>query len=316
MKLVLVLLIIAFSLFGEAIIINESLTDSSTSGTKFGGFWTPEGYQPYGKTGHIYFQLPATVKNGYVEFEVKGMDHSKVATDGDHGFFCMYDGRGINEPAQYFNHYKNNFFRWNVHWRQNRAAMKSVVTTSAPNKPLVSGMAVDANRDWSHEPTGSGVSWNPSSWHKIKVEWRNRVFTVYVDGAKKWGVSGSPYDYAPVVHRAWLGSAPNNGNKYACLVQDIIYRNFKLVDYDASSVSSIPTSSSHPIISICPNPARSIINLSINGIRIDEIPFVQVFDVQGKLFRQWQTVKCRPGIYYIKLDMGNKVKYRRVTILK
>ncbi|MBF0432025.1 MAG: DUF5060 domain-containing protein [Fibrobacteria bacterium] len=237
-KCIAVLLVLAYMVNGEKVIINDSLTNSTTLGIKYGGSFTSEGYLPTVETGHIFYELPHTVRNGYAEFQIKGMDQSVVVSDGDHGFFGMYDGRGVTEPATYSEYFKDNFFRWNLHWRQNRAAFKCVLTLSEEDQAMFdAALAVNSNRDWSEEPMGQSMSWDPAIWYTIKVEWNNKQFKVLVDGVEKWSVEG-PYDYAPVTQRLWLGSAPNLGNKYANLVPGITYRNFKLIDYDKSDADT------------------------------------------------------------------------------
>ena len=56
------------------------------------------------------------------------------------------------------------------------------------------------DRDWTQEPTGQAVNWDRDTWHKLRVEWKDKRFKVFVDGQQKWGTAG-PYDYAPVQHR-------------------------------------------------------------------------------------------------------------------
>ncbi len=213
----------------ETTLIEDSL-QGRTKGEQVGGALGAEGYRPGLGPNHILYELPQTVREGYVEFEVRGMDAAAVPKNGNHGFLGMYDGRGVTEPATYFKDLKSNFYRWNVHWRQNRGGMKCVVSCAAPTGQR-RGAAVaqfGEKRDWSHEPMGKPVQWDPAKWHRFRVEWKDKTFRVLVDGEEKWHASG-PHDYAPVKHRIWLGSAPAKDDKYPCLVKDIVYRNFKVV---------------------------------------------------------------------------------------
>lgn len=115
----------------ETILTDDSL-QGKTKGKQVGGIFGAQGYQSGLGQNHILYQLPHTVREGYVEFDVKGMDAAAIPKDGDHGFLGMYDGRGVTEPAQYFRDLKDNVYRWNVHWRQDRNAMKSVISCAAP----------------------------------------------------------------------------------------------------------------------------------------------------------------------------------------
>lgn len=215
-------------------VISDSL-QGTTKGQIYGGNLGANGYRPGAGTNHILYRLPRTVRAGYVEVEVRGMDPSRIGSGKDHGFLAMYDGRTIGEPISMFDDFKQNYYRWNVHWRQNSKAMKCVITCASPNRsrdgstkpvfPPVSGH--DHKRDWSEEPLGNHFNWNPSKWHTLKVEWRGGSFRAFVDGVLVWQASG-PYDYAPVDHRIWLGSGPG---KYSSELSGITYRNFRVGAY-------------------------------------------------------------------------------------
>jgi hypothetical protein len=220
----------------EVVIIDDPLL-GTTQGQQVGGTLSSEGYAPTGAA-HILYELPETVREGYLEVEIFGMDPTAVPVDADHGFLGMYDGRGIAEPVKYFDDFKQNFFRWNVHWRQNRSALKAVISCAAPTEErLKASIAVypTETRDFTSEPTGSGVSFDPTRWHAMRAQWQNKKFEVLVDGAVTWSTSG-PYDYAPVLHRIWVGSAPGSGDKYLAQVPGIRYRNVRLVSFDDSTL--------------------------------------------------------------------------------
>ena len=69
------------------------------------------------------------MKDGFISFQVKGVDFSHLEGEYNPAFIGIYDGRGITEPIQYFNDYKHNFFRWNMHWHD-RGAVKCVLLCS------------------------------------------------------------------------------------------------------------------------------------------------------------------------------------------
>jgi uncharacterized protein YaiE (UPF0345 family) len=219
------------TIFSQTLVLSDPLT-GSTKGQRYGGTLTSSGYQPGTGENHILYKLNQ-IPNGYVEFEVTGFKSSSLPEGADHGFMAMYDGRGINEPASYFGNFKFNFFRWNVHWRQNRSAFKSVVNLASPSTSNNSNIGYwvqvgsEDPRDYDTEPTGTGFNWNSSAWTKIKVEWRNKQFKVYANGQLVWNSSG-PYDYAPKDFRIWLGSGPG---KYDSNVSGQTFRNFKVYTY-------------------------------------------------------------------------------------
>ncbi|MGH7955405.1 MAG: Ig-like domain-containing protein, partial [Opitutaceae bacterium] len=227
----------------ETTVIEDSL-QGRAKGRQVGGVFGPEGYMPGLGPNHILYQLPRTVREGYVEFEVKGMDAASVPKDGDHGFMGMYDGRGVTEPATYFKDLKSNFYRWNVHWRQNRGGMKCVISCAASTveRRTATKAQYQGRRDWTAEPMGLPMKWDPAKWHRLRVEWIDKTFRVLVDGEEKWRASG-PHDYAPADHRIWLGCAPATSDKYPCMVKDIVYRNFKVVACGASATAVSDVSS-------------------------------------------------------------------------
>jgi hypothetical protein len=221
------------------VVLADALT-GSTQGERFGGQLTSRGYMPGKGSNHILYRLPQTVREGYLQIEVLGMDAALVTEPNDHGFLAMYDGRGVAEPAQYFRDLKSNYFRWNLHWRNRRIqGVKCVISCAAPTPNRLAAKIAQypddlKARDWTAEPTGKIVDWNPTRWHVLRLEWRNKTFRVMVDGVEVWQAQG-PYDYAPVDHRVWIGSAPAIPTKYQSMIEGITYRNLELGAFAPSS---------------------------------------------------------------------------------
>ncbi|MBK7105282.1 MAG: T9SS type A sorting domain-containing protein [Ignavibacteriae bacterium] len=240
-----IMILFISSLYAQTTVFEDPLTGGTSYGTLVGGSFSSEGYKPGTGAGHILYKLPYQVPNGYMEFEMKGFAASAIQDaqgDADNGIFGMYDGRGISEPIQYFDDFKTNFFRWNFHYRQNRSAYKCVLQCSAPTSNRLnatkavfgynsSGLIA---KDWGEEPTGSNYSTNTSSWYKVKVTWHDKHFSVSINGTVIWEAHG-PYDYAPIDHKIWLGSAPGVGDKYTNSVPGVTYRNVKVVTYGNST---------------------------------------------------------------------------------
>lgn len=231
----------------EYVVISDPLTNSQTVGELYDpvgsgveSSFNAEGWKPgHSSTNknHILYSLPYTVKEGYYEYEIKGMQPygaSETDADFDPAFSAMYDGRGITEPIAYFDDYKQNFFRWNVHFRGDKKKIKSVINLSNETQARISAsksvFANDDDRDFVAEPTGSAFTWNPENWYKIRVHWKDKKYTVTVNDTKLWEVTG-PYVYNPVAQRIWLGCAPGYEKKYTASIQNLVFRNFKLVSY-------------------------------------------------------------------------------------
>jgi len=223
----------------ERIVINDPL-QGKTVGTLVGGTLTEKGYRPGVGGNHVLYRLERTLKQGYAQFELKGMDPAKVPADADHGFFAMYEGRGLNEPVPYSDAFKQNFNRWNVHWRQNREVIKAVIScpNPTPQRRAATRPVFADERDWCAEPNGKAFAFKPEQWHTMRIEWRDRQFRVLVDGQEVWS-AGGPHEYTPLQPRIWLGCAPgyvSDGKaKYHCALDSMIYRNFRLVEWEAKS---------------------------------------------------------------------------------
>ena len=225
---------------GQTTVISDNLIGGTVAGKQYGGVFTGEGYVPGTGTNHILYTVPSTATNGYVEFQVKGVNASQFPAGAEHGFLIMYDGRGITEPVKYLPDFRENFFRWNLHWRQSRGVMKAVVNCAAPTSARLNastaifpGNWTLDERDYVSEPNGRSVNWNPSLWYTIRVEWKNKRFQVFVNGSQVWADNypyghAAVYDYDPIDHRIWLGSGTG---KYGADISNIVYRNFKVVDY-------------------------------------------------------------------------------------
>ncbi|MBK8944244.1 MAG: T9SS type A sorting domain-containing protein [Ignavibacteriae bacterium] len=228
--------------FSQTTIFEDPLIGGTSHGTLVGGSFTSEGYKPGKGTGHILYKLPYEVPNGYLEFQIKGFTAAAIEDpegDADNGFFGMYDGRGITEPIMYFDDFKTNFFRWNFHYRQNKNAFKSVIQCSAPTPERLNAtkavFGYDSEgliaKDWGEEPTGINYITNSTTWYTVKAEWKNKKFTISINGTAVWSVTDGIYDYVPKDHKIWLGSAPGVGDKYTNSVPGLTYRNLKVVTY-------------------------------------------------------------------------------------
>lgn len=219
--------LLALATARPAPLLRDSLLDA-TCGELVGGRLTPDGYRPTTTDGHLLYRLPSWPSAGALEVEILGM---QAATAGDHAFLALYDGRGITEPASYFTDFRENYFRFNLHWRVERQAMKAVANCAAPTPARLHApravFATGEKRDFVLEPTGQPVAWDPLRWHRLKLEWSPTHLVVLVDGTEVWRIA-TPFPYAPVEPRLWLGCAPGHGEKYRNHLPGILYRNLTL----------------------------------------------------------------------------------------
>lgn len=228
----------------DRILIDDPLINGS-EGERFEGEYTRNGYAPRTRSGHILYRPSYWPEHCTVSFEAKGIGGFPGHIDWDPAFLAVYDGRGIEEPAPHGNDFKNNFFRFNLHWRTDKEAIKCVINCAADTDSRRSAVrAVFENdkphpRDWLREPNGKSVEWDDNQWYEFIVVWTPESVTVTLDGIEKWSVElDSDHPYRPIEPRIWLGSAPRGNlggehrgrEKYANHYPDSLYRNFKMID--------------------------------------------------------------------------------------
>ena len=282
-------LLIFNPVFSQTLILNDPL-QGNTVGSRVGGSFTSDGYKPGTGTNHILYNVPAQIPNGYVEFEMKGFSPSDFSgSKNDHAFLMMYDGRGVGNVPSWGN-FRDNYFRWNFHWRQSANSFKSVVNCAAPtSKRLNSTLAVFKDedgdgssmddRDWFDEPNGSSFSWNKTKWYKVKVEWKNKTYKVYVDGRNVWSnhIAGL-YDYNPKDFKIWLGSGVD---KYNSDVKDVVYRNFKVYSHGGTTSNFLTVSPSSQSVSKSAGKTTFSISSNVSWSVSDNASWLSVSPTSG-----------------------------------
>jgi len=227
----------AAGIAGERVLIDDPLLDG-TLGFLAEGESTAAGFAPLTQSGHILYQPSYWPSKCTISFEAKGIKADTGNVDWDSAFLGVYDGRGIEEPARYGNQFKENYFRYNLHWRPDRGVIKCVIncaddTEQRRTSPLAVFDRSIEERDWFTEPNGSSMNWDENKWYQFSITWTEDEVTVTIDGIQKWKANlPATNPYKPITPRIWLGSAPRNGKKYANLYPNSLYRNFRMVDND------------------------------------------------------------------------------------
>jgi hypothetical protein len=248
--------IVLFLVFGfaantQTLVISDPLTDGTSKGVidvstaDATAAFTAEGWQPgasFQNQNHILYDVPFMFKEGYLEFEVKGLS-TPSSIDYDPALCALYDGRGINEPILYFNDFKQNCYRWNVHFRGDNGLFKCKIQTAANNeekdtrdKAVFQGADYGLDAQCLNEPNGSAVVWNAAKWYKVKVDWKAKKYTVTVDGNQVWGTTLG-CDFTPRDMKIWLGCAPGSSGKYTATQPGLTFKNFKLYTYDSPKLN-------------------------------------------------------------------------------
>jgi len=232
----------------QTLVIEDPLTNGTTKGIEYKNesivksSFSSHGYQPGAdleNQNHILYDVPYMFREGYMEFEIYGMENPTLETN-DPAFCAIYDGRGITEPIRYTNDFKQNYYRWNVHFRGDNHVFKSKIQM-APNtgimelrdKPVftdITGSYSDEG-ECVTEPNGQPMTWTKNKWYKLKVEWKDNKYTVYLDGIEIWTVTLT-CEYTPRDMKIWLGCAPGKNGKYTATTSGLTFRNFKLYSYE------------------------------------------------------------------------------------
>lgn len=241
-------IILQFIISFQAIAVPHPTIDdpliNGTMGKLVEGEHTEAGFAPRTLSGHILYEPSYWPSHCIVKFEVKGMTADWGDQDIDHAFLGIYDGRGIDEPAPYFYSFRENFFRFNLHWRTDRDVIKCVINCAEDiQERRDATLAVydwegGESRDWVAEPNGLGVNWDENQWYQFTISFSPEEVVAEIDGIVKWTTMiPDNHPYKPIVPRIWLGSAPRNGSKYANHLPEILYRNFSLSDADPEGAS-------------------------------------------------------------------------------
>jgi hypothetical protein len=103
--------------------------------------------------------------------------------------------------------------------------------------------------------------------------------------------------------------------------------------HDTPTRTGVPEQTPTPVLRLLPpwpNPARGTTNLAFELDREGEVT-VQVFDLQGRLVDapllraslpegttrlEWQPPSARTGIYYVKAQLGDEVRTRKIVWLE
>jgi len=206
----------------------DDLLSKTKYGAKVGGNFTGNGYQPTGNQ-HILYELPFTLKEGEIEFEVSGFTAGAVTERS--AFLVMYDGTGVTEPAPYAYDFRNNYFRLNFEYlgTSQHLGTKLHVDKRGLTEPL--GFIPD-NSDFpdpAWEFGGKAGNFSTTYWDKFVIRWKDRKMTIWQNGQFAWGqdYSSPGIDYSPRIHRIWLGSGPGKFSQEG----SPLFRNFKISSF-------------------------------------------------------------------------------------
>lgn len=217
----------------ETVILADPLQNTAT-GTLVGGTLSADGYTPGIGGGHLLYTLPATLTDGAIDVEMRGMTTEGIRNgkESKAAWISMYDARGLAEPVTY-DGFKQNFFRSNVGWNFNLNKFQCTLVTAAPTEARRSAPRAlfgpnFEDRDFSTEPSTQPFNWDASRWYHLRYEWQGSQHRLLIDGREVWSIQ-SPYPYAPTQHHVRIGSGPGREEKFHNQVAALTFRHLRIV---------------------------------------------------------------------------------------
>lgn len=200
--------------------VNDSLTSSTAPGRgSQGGSFGPEGWTTGGPTDTVWYEIPAALPEGRVEYSVRGISTSGSLSGADHDLFALYQApSGQGEPIAYSPYFRNNdlkvFTRIFGQVEGDRAGAIKIELAFCPRgDPWYHDAVCDPSCGAQELAYAGGapkdVGWDGGAWYRMAVYWGNGKMAFSRDGAELGSV-GYPGSYSPAPARVRLGS-PRHG---------------------------------------------------------------------------------------------------------
>lgn len=147
----------------EVLVLHDPL-NGGTKGTRSGGTFADGGWKVTGKYNYIYWHLPHTVRNGAVEFDVKGLNPNECTPGMEEKaeLFHMYDYTE-GDPDNNYGDYRDNSYK---HFIRKNGCLSSYNNT-VDCFELVTKIEQEYK-----EPDSSKMTWDPNTTYRIRQEWR------------------------------------------------------------------------------------------------------------------------------------------------
>lgn len=188
-------------------LVDDALTDGSTSGEMKGGTLTREGWKP-GATGMLKYELPG-MSQGVISFDVKGLTRKDDASV----FLTLFETAQYDFPTPYVT--QNPFlaslsahpydespdttfsFLWTVKPFPQSTPMETVYSDATPEEGAYEETA-----------TTGDIALYPAETHSLTITWSNGVARLIVDGEEVASHVYRPMIYTPDALSVVFGMSP------------------------------------------------------------------------------------------------------------
>lgn len=209
----------------SAPIVDDPLTNGRTTAERDGGHFIREGWQP-GYEGSLTYSLPVMTQ-GVIEFEAKGLSRAQEATR----FLTIFE----TPPGEYVEPYINknpylvtlSTLAYSEHPDASLGwlwTMKSFADGLDEEERYVSGIPDNAT-GYEQTAMSSEISLYPDEFHSIRMQWRNGVARLTVDGEQVAEHRYRPMVYRPDGLRIVLGKSPLDDSLH---LPGMVLRNVKI----------------------------------------------------------------------------------------
>jgi hypothetical protein len=174
----------------DTVVLFDPLTNGTSLGNQRGGTFTPEGWKVEASSNYIAYDMQ-TIENGFLEFDVKGLDIRNPTRDARHLFFMWDPSLGSDMTTNRF-----------------RVSLQKLDGRSSINERWLRMRFITQGRIQDFGSTFR--DWSPERTYRIRFQWgregEGMTGRLWIEGRQIWGFD-YPRPYIPVIHRIELGAA-------------------------------------------------------------------------------------------------------------
>jgi len=171
-----------------------------------------------------------------------------------------------------------------------------------------------------------------NEWHHIAATWGGGFVALYIDGAVMWDTTAyNPTGYA--LDHIYLGQMANASRTYVGMMDDVriyegILSSFDVEDLynkNHTRVDQLPADEAG--LSVFPNPAGENASIRFSSEGAKNVS-VNLYSVSGALIGnlhsgtsaagenviRLNTMDYSPGLYFVELQIGNKISYEKLVL--
>ena len=189
----------------DEVLLFDPLTDGTTLGNVGGGQFTDEGWLVIASSNFIVYDMP-TIEDGFLEFDIKGLDIRNPTRDARHLFFMWDPSLGSDMTVNRY-----------------RVSLQKLDGRSSINDRWLRLRFITQGRQFDESSTFRG--WTPEQTFRVRIEWGREgevlVCRVFIDNDQKIFFQ-YPRVYNPATHRIELGAAPRAETPEGAIYSNVV----------------------------------------------------------------------------------------------